>query len=338
MKRQPSKPVWWILYLILPIYILVAWIFTRLALTGVMLQTAQIGALLLIFFFANFWIRTNEAALSISYTEDQVRDLSRDKISETVVSPLKNWDILRQVGRSLSAALTVMAASLIMAAIGRNLLGEGVIALLYLAPIGWATVRWGRIAGASAALSAALCFDFFFIVPYYTFRIGSLEGWLLLVLFMGMSIVVVGRVMTLFSDAKKRESESNFLHETVILMAEQRTRHQIAEFIATQFLSHYKAGFVKVILYQRAGQPSLLIVKNGNDPRPATESPERSLPVYSGRETIGKITIMQTTVPLPGDDDPMLEAICRLVALAVDRAQTSPAEENLARQQQSPAV
>ena len=69
--------------------------------------------------------------------------------------------------------------TVVMLLIGPTLLGEGVIALLYLVPIGWCTVRWGQLAGVSAALTAALSFDFLFIPPYGTFNIGSLEGWLL---------------------------------------------------------------------------------------------------------------------------------------------------------------
>src|SRR5512136_937890 len=70
----------------------------------------------------------------------------------------------------------VFALTFVMRLIGPDILGEGVIALLYLVPIGWCTVRWGQIAGVSAALTAALSFDFLFIPPYRTFNIGSPEG------------------------------------------------------------------------------------------------------------------------------------------------------------------
>ena len=41
--------------------------------------------------------------------------------------------------------------------IGRDVLGEAVIGMLYLAPIAWCANKWGQAAGMSAALSAALC-------------------------------------------------------------------------------------------------------------------------------------------------------------------------------------
>ena len=49
------------------------------------------------------------------------------------------------------------------------------IALLYLVPISWSTARWGQGPGTAAAVFAALAFNFFFIPPYYTLYIGSLE-------------------------------------------------------------------------------------------------------------------------------------------------------------------
>ena len=58
------------------------------------------------------------------------------------------------------AVAVVFALTVVMLLIGPKMLGEGVIALLYLVPIGWCTVRWGQIAGISAALTAALVLRF----------------------------------------------------------------------------------------------------------------------------------------------------------------------------------
>ena len=40
----------------------------------------------------------------------------------------------------------------------------------------------------SAALAAALAFDFLFIPPFYTFAVGSLEGWLVLAIFLAVAM------------------------------------------------------------------------------------------------------------------------------------------------------
>ncbi len=83
-------------------------------------------------------------------------------------------------GQSAKAVLAVAATTAILLLIGRATLGEAVIALLYMVPIGWSASRWGQGAGMSAAVAAALAFDFLFIPPFYTFTVGSLEGWLVL--------------------------------------------------------------------------------------------------------------------------------------------------------------
>ena len=63
----------------------------------------------------------------------------------------------------LRGMLTVMALTVPMWLIGRDVLGEAVIGLLYLTPIAWSASKWGQAAGMSAALTAALSFDF--LVP-----------------------------------------------------------------------------------------------------------------------------------------------------------------------------
>ena len=68
------------------------------------------------------------------------------KIGKTMKKPIYSYFAQRS-GASLLAAGTVLAATLIMALIGEAILGQGVVALLYLAPIAWCTVRWGRLAG-----------------------------------------------------------------------------------------------------------------------------------------------------------------------------------------------
>ena len=109
----------------------------------------------------------------------------------------KTIDIQVSSGRVAHALMSVgivFALTAVMLVIGSKTLGEGVITILYLIPIGWCTVRWGQLAGVSAALTAALAFDYLFIPPYGTFNIGGLEGWLLLFLFIATTILVVGRI------------------------------------------------------------------------------------------------------------------------------------------------
>ena len=98
--------------------------------------------------------------------------------------------------------LSVFVLTIILMLIGRDTLGEAVIALLYLVPVGWSAAQWGQGAGVCAAVSAALALDYFFIPPFYTFAVGRLEGWLVLTIFLVVSIVVIGRIQSGLSKKK----------------------------------------------------------------------------------------------------------------------------------------
>jgi two-component system, OmpR family, sensor histidine kinase KdpD len=74
--------------------------------------------------------------------------------------------------------------------------------LLDLVPVLWSASRWGQAAGMSAALTAALLFDFFFIPPFQPFTVGRPEGWLVLAIIFAVSVVVVGRIQDNLSIAR----------------------------------------------------------------------------------------------------------------------------------------
>src|SRR5512146_3366626 len=148
--------------------------------------------------------------------------------------------------KGLWGTLTVAAITIPMWLIGRNVLGEAVIGLLYLAPITWSASKWGQIAGVSAALTAALLFDFLFIPPFYTFVIGSLEGWLVLVIFFAVAILVVGRIQDSLSKAR----EATFMYELSYALANVRTQDAVAHTVAKYVRQLFQASRVNVVFQQ----------------------------------------------------------------------------------------
>ena len=122
------------------------------------------------------------------------------------------------------ALLTVAAAAALLLLIGRDTLGVAVVALLLLVPVGWSTTRWGPLAGSVAAVAAALTFNFFFIPPYYTFFIGSLEGWLVFAIFFAVAVVMVDRIQTGLARAQASERDATFMYELSAALAGVRTQ------------------------------------------------------------------------------------------------------------------
>ena len=209
----------------------------------------------------------------------------------------------RRIAQSFLAVAVVFALTVVMLLIGSKMLVEGVIALLYLVPIGWCTVRWGQIAGVSAALTAALCFDLLFIPPYDTFTIGSLEGWLLWLLFSAVSILVVWRIQMVIGDWQNRERKATFLYEMVAAIANLQSRKGIARVVADQIQQKYLAELVGVHLNASGSLPEVSVIatnKPGVTPT-AHGKPDSTLPIVSGPVLIGYIGIWKWLLPLPSD-------------------------------------
>src|SRR5690348_12339990 len=79
--------------------------------------------------------------------------------------------------RYILAPLGVLALSLVLAALRQALgfdLTPGAPLLLLLA-VFLAATRAGLIAALGAAMVGGLCYDYFFLLPYYTFTIGRYE-------------------------------------------------------------------------------------------------------------------------------------------------------------------
>jgi two-component system, OmpR family, sensor histidine kinase KdpD len=149
------------------------------------------------------------------------------------------------VTENLLAVLMVAATTILLALFGRDMLGEAVIALLYLVPVAWSANKWGQLAGISAALTAALAFDFLFIPPFYTFAVARLEGWLVLGIFLAVAILVVGRIQ----DSLTKAREAVFMYELSSALTGLRTPEAVAHTVALQLQQLFQASLVKVIFY-----------------------------------------------------------------------------------------
>ncbi len=221
---------------------------------------------------------------------------------------------------------TVLAVGLVLATtavfllIGRDVLGEGVIALLYLVPIGWSTTRWGQLPGLSAALTAALAFDFFFIPPFYTFAVGSLEGWLIIVIFLAVAAVIVGRIQYGLHRAHVREREALFMYELSTSLAGARTPEAVARTLARQIQQMLQASLVQVEIEPEGPSGALMVgVPTSTS---SAEKPDQILPLLAPHRLIGEIRLWQGPAPLPPSNGILLQNFAEQGALALERVQS----------------
>jgi K+-sensing histidine kinase KdpD len=216
---------------------------------------------------------------------------------------------------ALYAILIVLATTFFLLLIGRNELGEGVIALAYLLPVIWCGYKWGQGPGMSAALTGALMFDFFFIPPFYTFTVGSLEGWLVLAIFLAVATFLVGRLQANFTKAR----EATFMYELGAALANTLTEEAVAHAAAKYIQQLFQATLVNVTFQPTKETPKVVI----SEPHTGTGQgqPDRLLPLFNSWGLVGEIQIWRGTyVGLPSEDSQLFQNFTRQTAKTFERA------------------
>jgi K+-sensing histidine kinase KdpD len=230
---------------------------------------------------------------------------------------------LKLLTNSLLAVLMVMATTVLLVLFGRDTLGEAVIALLYLVPVAWSANKWGQLPGISAALTAALAFDFLFIPPFYTFAVARLEGWLVLVIFLGVAILVVGRIQ----DSLAKAREAVFMYELSSALTGLRTQEAVAHTVAKQLQQLFQASLVNVIFYPE--NRSLSIVASEPSDGMGKDRPDRVLPLLNSWGLVGEIQIWRgALMDLPSEDSRLLQNFASQTARALERTQQAEAEKH----------
>jgi K+-sensing histidine kinase KdpD len=227
----------------------------------------------------------------------------------------------RLITNCLLAVLLVLATTIPLWLIGRDTLGEAVIALIYLLPIAWSAYRLGQLPGISAALTSALAFDFLFIPPFNTFAVATLEGWLVLAIFLGIAIVVVGRITASISRAR----DATFMYELCAALSGVRTPEAAAHTLARQIQQLFQAPLVRVVYVHNYLSSSVIV----NQPEDVMrdDRPDRVLPVQNAWGLVGEILIWRSSFgELPPEDSPLLQNFAVQAARAFERTQTMQIE------------
>ena len=223
------------------------------------------------------------------------------------------------------AIVAVAAATAVLLIIGRDTLGVAVIALLLLVPVGWSTTRWGVGPGLAAAISAALAFNFFFIPPYYTFTIGSLEGWLVFVIFTAVAVVMVDRINAGLVRAQASERDAIFMYELSAALAGTRTRSAVAYIVARQLQQMFQAPLVQVTI-QMEGQPPSVVATEPAVPAAPAGAADRVIPILNDWGLVGSIQLWRGAVVVPSPDSRLLRNFASQVGQALERTRLAEAD------------
>ena len=225
---------------------------------------------------------------------------------------------------SLYAVLAVAATTLVLRLIGRDMLGEAVIALLYLVPVVWCSARWGQGPGMAAALSAALLFDYYFIPPFYTFSVGSLEGWLVLGIFLGVAGVAVGRIQSILVRAQTSEREAVLMYELSSILAASPSQDAIAGGVARFLQQRYQASLVTVSIQPKGQAVETAAYEPYNGI--LTGKPDRVLALLDAWGLVGEIQIWRGQLELPAEDSRLLQNFASQVGHVIERTYPARAD------------
>lgn len=201
------------------------------------------------------------------------------------------------------------------------------IALLYLLPVLLATVLWGLWAGLLGGFIAFLCFNYFFIPPYYTLVVHQSKDLITLIVFLIVVVVMsqlVGQAKNGIRLARKREWEATKMYELIAELAGLTREEEIIATLTRKIKDTFGFSQVDVLL------------EGGEAVRPGAETTTRDLdsslviPMETASRVTGEILVSQLEQPLSFEEHRLLVAFGYQGALAVERAHLFR-RENVAR-------
>lgn len=191
--------------------------------------------------------------------------------------------------------------------------------------VAWSSYRWGLIAGLSAALSAALIFDFLFIPPFYTFTIARPEGILSLVIFFFVAIITVERIQATLSKARQSEQEAVLMYEFTTILAGLRSLDAITRRVAQFTRQRFLAEAVVVTIHPK-NENEIFSAQSPQDGNPNSK-PDLVLPLVHSWGLIGELQIWRgADMELPLPESRIFRNIALQIGLAVERVQITEYE------------
>lgn len=201
-----------------------------------------------------------------------------------------------------------------------------VIALLYLLPVLITTVLWGLWSGFLAGLLSFLCFNYFFIQPYYTLAVHKSQDVITLAVFLIVVVVMsqlIGQAKAGIQLAKKREWEATKMYEFIAEVAGMTKEEDITATLEKRISENFDFRQVSVNLksldYEKQNNPGLTIPPD-----------ILVIPMETRAREIGEIHVLENNRRLSFEEQRLLYALGYQGALAIERAHLFK-RENVAR-------
>jgi two-component system sensor histidine kinase KdpD len=203
----------------------------------------------------------------------------------------------------------------------RDRLTDPLIALLYLLPVVISTTYGGLGPGVLSALSAFLGFNYFFIQPYYSFRVHQTQDLLALMVFLVVAIVtseLVGRAQSSTAAASAREREAIWLYELSTALAGSNDDLSILRVLAGQCSRTFNTNHVQISL-ERSNESETLVLILPEGVVPPVQKPLRIVPIETSRGLLGEIAIWRDMPITSSTEERLLHTFASQGAVALER-------------------
>jgi len=225
-------------------------------------------------------------------------------------------------------AIAMVAVATVILYAFRDQLNTSTVALLYLLPVLISTTLWGLSPGILASLLTFLSYNYFFLLPYYTFVVHESQDIIALGIFLVVAFLIsqlVGRAKEGLEAALAREEESTRLYELSIGLTGVNDLNEIALVIARESVEAFQAEEVEVAVENVPGEKPFMVQAWGDDAERG-EKPVAVMPLETVRGLLGEIRFWRDEQPLSPTEERLLHTFAAQGALALERAALAHAE------------
>jgi two-component system, OmpR family, sensor histidine kinase KdpD len=229
-----------------------------------------------------------------------------------------------------AVGMTVVFTLLLLPFRETGLQDHVILAMLYLLPVTLSSLLWGLGPGALTAMLSFLALNYFFVTPYYTLVVHRTSDWLVLIAFLGVSIIIgqlVGRLSKSLSETTEREHEAKRLYELITRLTGLLDEQDIISVLAEQALISLHAVRVEVLVEAQSTIPARHVsLENPSQAGVAMDSnPSKIAPLQSTRGFLGEIKVWRAPAEFSQADERLLNAFASQGVLALERVRLSQA-------------
>lgn len=199
----------------------------------------------------------------------------------------------RAYGRSSLRPYLFVLAACVTVTVGmvaiRSSLRLATMALVYLLVVFLSAVWWGRGPSLTASLLSFLALNYFFTVPYNTFRVSSTQDVISLLVFLfvaEMTARLVTQLRRREEEARRKAWEASTLYALTQEMNASTRPDEILEGVASRITELVGVGKCSIFLPDETGHLRLYTAASGGTADPAATVPEPALHAFVAAEPV----------------------------------------------------